>query len=171
MFRLRHTLVLALSAGALLACGGTDRAASDSTTASSAAAATATMATADSGAMQDGDENIAWTSNITDGAITEITEQVTFGTDGTAKRVLRFSKDGALLEYTETRTQVAQQSDKSPAPMTVAMQLTFAGDSVSTSSKTVDGATTPVRPYEVDNIRRHATGILERLRTPSAPRN
>ena len=171
MLRLQHTLALALFTGALLACGGTDRAASDSTATSSANAASSAMATADSGALQDGDEDIAWTSNITDGAITEITEQVTFGTDGTAQRVLRFSKDGALMEYTETRTQVAQQSDKSPAPMTVTMGLTFAGDSVRTSSKTVDGASTPVRPYEVDNIRRHATTILERLRTPAAPRN
>jgi hypothetical protein len=168
MFRLRSTLVLSLAAGTLLACAGSDRTASDSTTAATASAA---KATADSGALQDGDENIAWTSNITDGAITEITEQVTFGTDGTAQRVLRFSKDGALTEYSETRTQVAQQSDKSPAPMTVTLQMTFAGDSVSTSSKTVDGTDTPIRPYEVDNIRRHATSILERLRTPAAPRN
>jgi hypothetical protein len=169
MFRLRHLPLLALSASALFACAGADRTPSDSAAAASASAATA--ATADSGALQDGDENIAWTSNITAGAITEITEQVTFGTDGTAQRVLRFSKDGALTEYSETRTQVAQQSDKSPTPMTVTMRLTFAGDSVSTSSKTVDGAETPIRPYEVDNIRRHASSILERLRTPAAPRN
>ena len=163
-----HSLALALATGVLLACTGTDRAQTDSASALTTAAATAA---ADSGEMQDGDENIAWTSSITEGAITEITEQVTFGTDGTAKRVLRFSKEGALTAYTETRTQVAQQSDKSPAPMMVAMQLTFAGDSLTASSKTVDGADTPIRPYEVDNIRRHASTILERLRTPAAPRN
>lgn len=171
MVRYRHSLALALATGVLLACTGTDRAQTDSVTAMTTAAAAAATAAADSGEMQDGDENIAWTSSISEGAITEITEQVTFGSDGSAKRVLRFSKEGALIAYTETRTQVAQQSDKSPAPMTVAMQLTFVGDSVSASSKTVDGADTPVRPYEVENIRRHAATILDRLRTPAAPRN
>jgi hypothetical protein len=165
---LRYSLALTFATGALMACGGAERTPYDSAATQTAATA---PAVADSGALQDGDENIAWTSRITDGAIAEITEQVTFGSDGTAQRVLRFAKDGALTEYSETRTQVAQQTDKSPAPMTVALQLRFSGDSVTASSKTVDGTDTPLRPYEVDNIRRHASTILERLRTPAAPRN
>lgn len=152
--------VLALGA----ACGGQTDSAADSTASSAALAVTGTPS---EGQWQDGDEQIAWSSKIERGVITEITEQVTFGTDGTAERVLRFTNTGVLSGYRETRTQTAQQTDRSPAPMTVQIDLAFEGDSVTSQHKTVDGVDTPIRPYEIDNVKRHARTIYEYLRAPA----
>ncbi|MBL0938253.1 MAG: hypothetical protein IBJ03_05135 [Gemmatimonadaceae bacterium] len=151
---------LAVCAVFITACTSGDRAPADTT-------ATATMSS-DTGAWQDGDEQIAWSSDIVDGNITEITEQVTFGTDGRAERVLRFTPSGSLTEFRETRTQTVQNSAQSPSTMRVELQVTFAGDTVVSQSKTVDGAPSTVQPYDLDNIRRHAAATLQQLRLPDS---
>ena len=87
----------------LVACAAGDRAPNAAADSSAVA-----MAVADTGAWQNGDEQIAWSSNIVDGQITEITEQVTFGTDGRAERTLRFTADGALTAFREVRTQTVR---------------------------------------------------------------
>jgi|JI8StandDraft_2_1071088.scaffolds.fasta_scaffold65549_2 hypothetical protein len=162
----RRAVLGAAAILSLLAC-----ATGDQPPAADSAAAVATTLAPDTGDWVDGDERIAWSSDIVDGAITEITEQVTFGTDGRAERILRFTPEGALTAYTETRTQTAQSPDRTPAPMTVQLRLEFAGDSVTSSSKTVDGADTPLQPYEIDAITRHAAAIYAHLRQPSSSRN
>jgi hypothetical protein len=162
----RRHLLTAGMAFSLLACATAERPGA----ADSATAATTTVAP-DTGDWSDGDERIAWSSDIVDGAITEITEQVTFGTDGRAERVLRFTPQGALTQFTETRTQTAQVANRTPAPMTVALRLAFAGDSVVSVSKTVDGADAPLQPYEIDTIKRHAAAIYAHLRQPTSSRN
>ncbi|MCE2901489.1 MAG: hypothetical protein ACK6DP_03530 [Gemmatimonas sp.] len=162
----RRLMLSGVAALSLLACSTAERHASAD---SGTTAATAVMA--DTGDWVDGDERIAWSSDIVDGAITEITEQVTFGTDGRAERVLRFTPEGVLTQYTETRTQTAQSPDRTPAPLTVQVRLAFAGDSLTSSSKTVDGADTPLQPYEIDTIKRHAAAIYTHLRQPTPSRN
>lgn len=151
----------------LLACVAGDKAPNAST--DSAAATALAAAAADTGAWQNGDEQIAWSSNIVDGQITEITEQVSFGTDGRAERTLRFTADGALTAFSEIRTQTVQQSAKSPTTMRVELDVTFAGDSVRSQTKTVDGAPATVQPWDIENIRRHAAATLQQLRLPDSP--
>lgn len=146
----------------LVACAPADRPASDSTSASTTLGAA--IGTRVQGTWQDGDEAIDWTGTVEQGVLTTIAEQVTFGTDGKAERTLQFASDGNLSSYRETRTQTVQQPDRSPAPMTVQIELTFAGDSLAAQRKTVDGAETPIRSYEIDNIRRHASVILDHVR-------
>lgn len=150
-----------------MACVAGDKA--PNATANSAAATALTTAAADTGAWQNGDEQIAWSSNIVDGQITEITEQVTFGTDGRAERTLRFTADGALTAFREIRTQTVQQSAESPTTMRVELDVTFAGDSVRSQTKTVDGAPATVQPWDIENIRRHAAATLQQLRLPDSP--
>lgn len=147
----------------LMACAAGDRAPNAAADSSAVA-----MAAADTGAWQDGDEQIAWSSNIVDGQITEITEQVTFGTDGRAERTLRFTADGALTAFREIRTQTVQQSAQSPTTMRVELDVTFAGDSVLSQTKTVDGAPATVQPWDIENIRRHAAATLQQLRLPDS---
>ncbi len=149
----------------LMACVAGDKAPNAAT---DSAAAMATAA-ADTGAWQNGDEQIAWSSNIVDGQITEITEQVTFGTDGRAERTLRFTADGTLTAFREIRTQTVQQSAESPTTMRVELDVTFAGDSVLSQTKTVDGTPATVQPWDIENIRRHAAATLQQLRLPDSP--
>ncbi len=152
----------------LVACAPADRPATDSVGAS--APLGAAIDAKAQGTWQDGDEVISWTSTVEQGVLTSIAEQVTFGTDGKAERALQFANDGSLSSYRETRTQTVQQPDRSPAPMTVQIEVTFAGNSLAEQRKTVDGAETPIRPYEIDNIRRHARAIFDHVRlAPPAP--
>lgn len=163
-------LVLSVAALSLLACSKADR--PDSMDSANAVTnAVTTAVSADTGDWADGDERIAWSSDIVDGAITEITEQVTFGTDGRAERVLRFTPEGVLTQYAETRTQTAQASDRTPESMTVDVRLTFAGDSLTSATKTADGADTALQPYEIDTIKRHAVAIYAHLRQSTPARN
>ncbi|MFN5581448.1 hypothetical protein [Gemmatimonas sp.] len=158
---------LAFTVAVLPACNASDAPVSDSVAAEGQSSATGHMAAGASaqGTWQDGDETVAWASQVERSAIAEISEHVTFGTDGKAERVLHFTQDGALSGYRETRTQTVQQPDRSPAPMTVQISMAFAGDSLTAQRKTVDSAEVPIRPYEIDNIRRHARAIFDHVRT------
>jgi len=113
-----------------------------------------------SGQWQDGDEQIAWRADRTDGAVTQITEAVTFGADARVTRQLQFTREGTLLVFHEIRTQTMQSPDRTPGPMEVQVTLAFAGDSVSRSEKLVDGKPTTLRSFEIDYARRHAEQAL-----------
>lgn len=148
-----------LSATLLTACLTTERpAVSDSARQRTAAAALPA-----SGAWQNGDEHITFTSATRD-SLTEVTEQVTFGTDGTARRTLQLTPSGALRSFTESRSQTAQATDRSPTRMEVELTLTFFGDSATARAKRVDGTDTPVRDYEIDAARKHAADLLAQFR-------
>lgn len=126
-----------------------------------------------SGDWQNGDEHITWVTKTRD-SLTEVREQITFGTDGTARRTITLGASGALLHFVEARAQTAQASDHSPTRLQVEMTLAFRGDSVVQQSKRVDGVVTPLRPYDIDNARRHVTNLLATFapaRPPSTPRN
>lgn len=126
-----------------------------------------------SGDWQNGDEHITWVTELRD-SVTEVREQVTYGTDGVARRTITLGTNGTLLRFVESRSQTAQASDRSPTRMQVEMTLAFQGDSLVQQSKTVDGVDTPLRPYEVENARRHVSDLLATFaptRPPSTPRN
>lgn len=151
---------LVLSTLVLAACTSGDRMRPDDTM--------SPATTADSGAVLEGEEQIAWSSEVVEGTITEITEQLTFGTDGRAERVLRFTPDGALTEYHEVRTQSAPDSAGLAAPTRVELVVRMAGDSVVSQSRTADGVATALQPDDLDIIRRHAAATLQRLRLPDS---
>lgn len=107
--------------------------ATDSTGSGARDVTSSTPAGTFSGQWQDGDEQIAWRADRTDGAVTQITEAVTFGADARVTRQLQFTREGTLLVFHEIRTQTMQSPDRTPGPMEVQVTLAFAGDSVSRS--------------------------------------
>lgn len=113
-----------------------------------------------SGQWQEGDERISWREERTDGAITRITETATFGSDGHLSRDLRYTREGTLLTFSETRTQTMQSPDRTPSPMDVRVTLEMAGDAVVRSDKLVDGKPVALRSFEIDYVRRHAEQML-----------
>lgn len=125
---------------------------------------------ADTGTGLEGEEQIAWSSEVVEGNITEITEQLSFGTDGRAERILRFTPDGVLTEYREVRTQSASGSSDaaSSTPSRVELTVQMAGDSVISHSRMVDGVATDLPPDDLAFIRRHAAATLQRLRLPDS---
>jgi hypothetical protein len=158
--------VLLLSATLLTACLTTERpAVTDSVR--QRAISTALPA---AGEWQNGDEQLTFTTVARD-SVTEVTEQVTFGTDGTAQRTLQLGPGGRLLTYRESRSQTAQASDRSPSRLQVELSLTFAGDSATTRRKLVDGAEAPVRDYEIEAARKHVADLLAQFRAagPTPP--
>lgn len=140
---------LALSS-TLAACDGDQR--------SSDAAARQVAAGADTGTFADGDEQIHWTRIATDSGVM-VTETLTFGTDGTGSRLLRFTADGAIRAFEESRTQTMQTSDRTPVPTRVNLRLAFDGDRTTIAEKHVDGRPTELRDYESTNARRHADAV------------
>ncbi len=162
-------LLLVLASTMTTACLTTERPAVQDTARLVAGALTMPA----SGEWQNGDEHLTFVATLVD-SLTEVVELVTFGTDGTARRTLRFDARGALRTFDETRSQTAQVSDRTPTRMQVALALRFAGDSVVQRDKQVDGVAAPVRDYEITNARAHAAALLERFatpRTPPSPRN
>jgi hypothetical protein len=159
----------------LLACGSdlaqrtADSTASPASAATAASASTSAAAAPGNGALtgewRDGDEQIQWRGDRADGAVTHIGETATFGTDGRLTRDLRFTREGTLLAFNETRTQTMQSPDRTPAPMEVRIALEFAGDSVVRQEKLVDGKPTAIRSFEIDYARRHASQILAMARS------
>lgn len=153
----------------LLACGNEAGQRSADSAASPAPSTAATAATSVTGALtgewRDGDEQIRWSGDRTDGAVTHISETATFGTDGRLSRDLRFTREGTLLTFSETRTQTMQSPDRTPAPMEVRITLEFSGDSVLRQEKLVDGKPTAIRSFEIDYARRHASQILAMARS------
>lgn len=134
--------------------------------------AVGTVSLPSTGEWQNGDERVAFTTTVSDSVI-EVTEAVTFGSDGTARRQYRIGASGALLSFQESRAQTAQASDKSPSRMQVEFSLTFAGDSAVARTKRVDGVDAPVRDYEVTAARTHVTELLSQFgasRTPPPSR-
>ncbi len=132
-----------------------------------------TVSLPSTGEWQNGDEHVAFTTTVADSVI-EVTEAVTFGADGTARRQFRIAPSGALLSFQETRAQTAQATDRSPSRMQVEFSLTFAGDSAVARTKRVDGVDAPVRDYEVTAARTHVTELLSqfaasRTTPPSRP--
>lgn len=126
-----------------------------------------------SGTWQDGDEQVRFATIVRD-TITEIDEEIAFGTDGLARRTIRIGPEARLLSFTETRTQTAQASDRSPSRMEVELDLAFRADSAVRRSKRVDGVDAPVRDYEIAAARSHVTALLAQFATPRPtlpPRN
>lgn len=146
----RRTLVLLCVALATVACSG------DARTGDLAAREVAVGA--DTGTFTDGDQQIHWTRATTDSGV-EISETLTFGTDGTGTRRLVFTADGVLRAFDESRAQTMQASDRSPAPMRVDLRFTFDGDRTTLAEKHVDGRASDVRDYEITNARRHADAL------------
>ncbi|WP_337169714.1 hypothetical protein [Gemmatimonas aurantiaca] len=113
-----------------------------------------------SGQWQEGDEQIRWRAERTDGAITRIIETATFGADGHLSRDLRYTREGTLSSFSEIRTQTMQSPDRTPSPMEVRVTLEMAGDAVVRSDKLVDGKPVALRSFEIDYARRHAEQML-----------
>lgn len=153
---------LLLSATLLAACLTTERPAVTDTARQSAGA----LALPAAGEWQNGDEHITFTTAARD-SLTEVAEQILFGTDGTAQRTLLLAPSGALVRFSESRSQTAQASDRSPTRMQVELTLAFIGDSATTRTKRVDGADAPVRDYEIDSARKHAADLLAQFRAAS----
>lgn len=116
------------------------------------------------GQWQEGDEQIQWRAEQTNGVVMRILETAVFGTDGRLSRELRYMRDGALQHFSETRTQTMQSPDRTPAPMEVLLILELAGDSVVHGEKRVDGRVVPMRSFEIDYAKRHAAQILAATR-------
>lgn len=157
---------LAFVLPALAACGGTDvRPGADRNTAAVVHGAAPAGSPVQQGTWRDGDENIEWTATTREGILAGVTERYTFGTDGRGDRTLSFDGNAALMRVDETSTQLMQYPDRSPAPSTVQITLQLHGDSVTSSSKLVDGAAGTVRDYEIARLRRHARSIAEHIVT------
>lgn len=152
------------------ACSCADTPAGDST-ASSVTSASASTASAISdstagplsGTWQDGDERITWRATAHEGALSEITETLTFGDNGQGQRTLRFDGNGALMRAEETRTQLMQQPDRTPAPSTSRFVVRLNGDSVLSATKTVDGVAVPTHDYDITRLRQHARAIADHI--------
>jgi hypothetical protein len=158
-----------LTATVLSACLTTDR----PSVADSARATMGAPVLPASGTWQDGDEEVRFATVVRD-TITEVAEQITFGTDGIARRTVRIGPQGHLLSFSETRTQTAQATDRSPSTMEVEVMLEFAADSVVRRTKRVDGVAAPVREYEIAAARAHVAALLTQFATPRPtlpPRN
>ncbi len=164
LLRARALSPVLLSATLLTACLTTERPAVTDSARPSARVAALPSA----GEWQNGDEHITFTAETRD-SLTEVTEQVVFGTDGTAQRTLQLTPSGVLRRYTESRRQTAQSSSRSPTRMQVDLTLEFTGDSVTTRLKRVDGVEAPIRDYEIDAARKHAADLLAQFRAGSTP--
>lgn len=129
--------------------------------------ATAVAADRASGTRLAGDERSTWMARR-DGARILVDETARFGDDGTAIRRFEYDSSGTLRAATEERAQTMQFGDRSPARQTVRLTLRVVatGDS---ATKQVDGASSPVRPYEIDNLRRHADALIALVMQRPAP--
>ncbi|MBY0488337.1 MAG: hypothetical protein K2R93_00735 [Gemmatimonadaceae bacterium] len=158
-----RTPVILLLATLLAACVTTERPAAKD----AARQRDEAIALPAAGAWQNGDERITFTTAPRD-SLTVVTEQILFGTDGTARRTIELAPTGAVRTYTESRSQTAQASDRSPTRLEVELTLAFAGDSAVTRRKRVDGTDAPVRDYEIDAARKHVADLLAQFR-PAGP--
>lgn len=124
----------------------------------------------DSGALADGDEQVTFTRRDSAG-VSVVRETLTFGSDGTGTRHLVFGTDGALLAFEEVRTQTMQTTDRTPAPGTVTLAVTFdRSGAVRSSRKQVDGRDVALHDYDLSNARRHADVVRAAVwRTPPGP--
>lgn len=167
--RIRQRGVVVLAGAVLLggtaACRSADRAGANRADTVGASAGTS-VSLPESGEWQNGDERLTFTATRRD-SLTDVTELVTFGTDGTARRTFTVGPRGDLRAFTESRTQTVQAGDRSPTRMQVDWSFRVAGDSVVQRVKRIDGAPAEVRDYEISSARAHVRDLLAAMAPPS----
>ena len=154
----------------LTACGGSaDSKASDSAAAlSSAIASSATGPGTREGTWQGADERSTWRAMLDGARITQI-DEVSLFTDSTrAMRQFRFDSADVLATMREEKEQVLYGAKATPDTVRTIMELEWQGDSIVRSSKKVNGEARMPQPFEVDNVRAHATALVSAARSGSS---
>lgn len=108
------------------------------------------------GVWREADASSDWRAMASQGKIRVIDETMRVGESSSRRNTYYFSPDGRPVAYIEFRIQTVAASDRTPTQEYVLLKLEFAGDSVSKSEKTVNGAAVPLEGYEIENARTHA---------------
>ena len=96
---------------------------------------------------------------VNDGSVRLVDERMTMS-DSSTRRVLHYyTSDGHLAANIETRNQIAMSGNSPPVREFVLMSMEFVGDSMTKSTKTVNGEAKPVEKFEADNAKKHAAEL------------
>lgn len=126
------------------------------------------------GDWSDADASSRWRAMASDGKIRLIDETMQVGENSTRRITHYFTDAGTPAAYMEFRIQTVIASDRPPAQQYVLIKLEFVDDSTILMEKTVDGASQPVQPFEIDNARKHSLQLFAAagsaaITTPAKP--
>ena len=158
---LRQPLVLAVLCGMTLVTACRDRstrAVTDSVALAARApiADTLTGPGAREGTWQGADAHSTWRAILDGPWIMQIDEITLFTDSARAMRQFRFDSSGRLTVAREERQQTLYGEKATPDTLNTVIELEWQRDSLSRSSKRVNGVDRLLQPYEVDNLRVHA---------------
>jgi hypothetical protein len=112
------------------------------------------------GEAKDADASSTWNAYLSDGSVRVIDERTVMGDSSTRRTMHYYTSDGHLAANIETRDQLAMSGKSSPVRQFVFISMEFVGDSVTKSSKSVNGEPKPIEPFEVANAKKHADALL-----------
>jgi hypothetical protein len=172
MQRLNYLLVMC--AAALAACAGSkDTATRGAFAAHAAISDSLTGPGTRDGTWNGTDQRATWHAILDGPRITQLDEVALYTDSARAMRQFTFDSAGTLATAREEREQLVYGATALPDTIRAIIELEWANDSLVRSAKKVNGAARMLQPYEVDNIRAHATELVRSARAgaaaPTAP--
>lgn len=111
------------------------------------------------------DASSTWRAMASGGKIRLIDESQKVGDMSSRRITYYFTDDGKLAAYAEFRIQTVLSGNKPPEKQYVLFKLEFQSDTVSRTEKNVNGASQPVEPFEIENVRKHAAVLFSAAQT------
>ena len=168
MRQLRLPIVIFAAALASGCAASNDAASSDTNAAHAAIADSLTGPGTRDGTWVGTDQRSTWHAILDGPRITQVDEVALFTDSARAMRQFRFDSTRALTSAREEREQLVYGATALPDTIRAIIELEWAGDSLLRSAKTVNGADRMLQPYEVDNLRAHATDLVRTARAGAA---
>ncbi len=169
MHSLRLPLVIVAASFAAGCAASNDTASRDTSAAHAAIADSLTGPGTRDGTWVGADQRSTWHAKLEGPRITQLDEVALFTDSARAMRQFRFDAASALAAAREEREQLVYGATALPDTIRSIIELEWAGDSLVRSAKKVNGADRMLQPYEVDNLRAHATDLVRTARAGAAP--
>jgi len=155
----------------LMACGaGADRVADAANDRQAAVSDSLVGPGMREGVWQDADERSTWTAQLDGPRITQIDEISIFIDSARSTRQFRFDSTGQLITLREERAQLVFGERATPDTVLTFIELEWEQDSLTRSTKRVNGVDRLLQPFEVDNFRAHAAELQRIVRAGSSTR-
>jgi len=168
MLRLRLPIVLLAVSLASGCATSKDTASVDTNAAHAAIPDSLTGPGTREGAWVGTDQRSTWRAILNGPRITQLDEVALFTDSARAMRQFTFDSASSLATAREEREQFVYGATARPDTIRAVIELEWMNDSLVRSAKKVNGAARMLQPYEVDNIRAHATELVRTARAGAA---
>jgi len=116
------------------------------------------------GDLNDASDRSSFTAYASAQRIARIVEQSAPGSEASASREWLYDSNQQLASVSDEKSQLASNGNASPTMMRVKTNIELRGTEIIRATRTVDGVSRTLQPWDIDNYRRHSDALLSLAR-------